>query len=719
MEEMKIDVEEIARRMAPKIRFHPDEQFYPCSVDWFLNRCSIVTGAASLDYSEHNINFQLPPEMKLKIAGPLSADKLYGASNSTAFGGGEIDGISLFPMAAAPGTQPSYSRKGYFTNYQLDTLAGQRVNGTINAPCYVRITRVEMDTIRLLGVDLPSTPYFLISYYFLCAYNGAMGGLSNRTAPMSPFTGGGGYYAHIGDWMRLSARVRVNGDRISMEGVEFEAHGETTVAKDAAHSFTDKTLDALPRLLAYSAWHSHELYPSAKTDWKLPDTDLATDATADGGTEWDTAKQLVMLDEQLRDPAQKWIFYNGLWGANINIDQTLIPEIEIKEPITGIHIKTISATTVPMQKNGPSGPAFKRDWNRGTQYRPPLLGGRAFDPAFYLSIYGDLKNAFGIDQTAARCHWATMGLPKEGRRGSRGLDVGFYLRQYPDLQAAFGQNYAAALDHWSLMGLPTEGRRAAFEFDPRFYLGAYADLTAAFGTDYGAALDHWLIYGLNEGRRTAREFDIGFYVSQYPDLQAAFGTNYRAALEHWLTFGISEGRRTSRDFDAAFYLSYYPDLQAAFGPANYAAAISHWFSFGLKEGRRSALEFDVGFYMGSYPDLKAAFGTDNGAAFDHWRVHGLNEGRRASREFDVSYYVGAYPDLEAAFGTDHGAALNHWRTQGLPKEGRRGSKDFDVGFYLNNYPDLKAAFGTNYGAAMSHWLSQGSPKEHREGAAAS
>jgi hypothetical protein len=83
-----------------------------------------------------------------------------------------------------------------------------------------------------------------------------------------------------------------------------------------------------------------------------------------------------------------------------------------------------------------------------------------FDVQFYLNHYGDLRNAFGTNYTAAVDHWLNQGLPNEGRRGSLEFDVQYYLATYPDLQAAFGNNYSAAFDHWVNTGI-SEGRKGA------------------------------------------------------------------------------------------------------------------------------------------------------------------------------------------------------------------------------------------------------------------
>src|SRR5262249_6185761 len=177
---------------------------------------------------------------------------------------------------------------------------------------------------------------------------------------------------------------------------------------------------------------------------------------------------------------------------------------------------------------------------------------RVFDAAFYLSLYPDLRNAFGNDAAAARSHWLTYGI-NEGRRAARTFDVQWYLGTYADLRAAFGTNYAAAINHYLQQGLPYEGRRAARELDVGYYRSASGDLNNYFGPDYRGLALHFIGSGLFEGRASAFEVNPSYYLNFYGDLLAAFGAgNYQAALDHFIFNGLREGRRASPNFDVGY-----------------------------------------------------------------------------------------------------------------------------------------------------------------------
>ena len=181
------------------------------------------------------------------------------------------------------------------------------------------------------------------------------------------------------------------------------------------------------------------------------------------------------------------------------------------------------------------------------------------------------------------------GSPDPGNASSNSpiFDANFYLMSYGDLRNAFGTNQGAAKDHWLTNGIK-EGRRSSPAFDVQYYLSLYPDLQNAFGSsNYSAAIDHWLTNGIKEGRRSSIVFDVKYYLNKYPDLQNAFGSNnYSAAVNHWLTNGVSEGRQGSPDFDPKFYLSNNPDVAKVYGVNNYKGAIEHYLEYGKGEGRR-------------------------------------------------------------------------------------------------------------------------------------
>jgi hypothetical protein len=89
---------------------------------------------------------------------------------------------------------------------------------------------------------------------------------------------------------------------------------------------------------------------------------------------------------------------------------------------------------------------------------PPTLRSEVFNARYYLSLYGDLKNAFSYDnEMLAMMHFQNNGI-YETRRAHPTFWAPGYLARYVDLRNAFGANgYYWAAHHWVNHGI-SEGR---------------------------------------------------------------------------------------------------------------------------------------------------------------------------------------------------------------------------------------------------------------------
>jgi hypothetical protein len=339
--------EYVAQLLAPNIRFHPSERHFPCSVEWFMQRCRLVAGHGELkpettwglDVATH---FRLPDGMSVLREGPLDPALLpNSALQPPAKNASDDDNISLYPMEAAPGQEAAWnneiSTRVYFSDYQLKTLYGQPlVDGKCAAPCYFRITHHEGN--------------YRISYMFFCGYNGSMG-------PDPVWDGvplAAGFYAHIGDWMRVTAVVSIDRELTTLHAVEYERHGDTIKITDGDCSFSNKTYEQITRIPVYAAWHSHETYEKPG-DVPVPGIQglVARDYTGNGA-EWPTWRYLEPIDEKT-----PWIHYKGLWGANIKVLNSYLDRIPGADSV------------LLTMKNGPNGPAYKDGWWIGTPHRSP------------------------------------------------------------------------------------------------------------------------------------------------------------------------------------------------------------------------------------------------------------------------------------------------------------------------------------------------------------
>jgi hypothetical protein len=348
---------DVARALAPLIHLHPVDSHRPTSVDWFLSRCQLVKGEGELVSKD-----RLPEGMEVIDHGPLNPDSLAAKSSEHM-----NDNLSLFPIQNGsvmfgdvtsgyyndigaplpptdmslpdppsplpwwlrwwelpftpgdphstpdvppfplPGPPAPLANNTYFSLYQLRTFLGDKHgsrNWTCTAPMYVRIaTQGE---------------YYLISYFGFFAYQSGLGFYTNWDAV--PLGSKSGWGAHIGDWERLTAKITINKNLVSLIDVDYEAHGDSNFVTSSA--FKDIPLSEVPRLTAWCAWHSHAMYPNSgifNTQIRTETKTFANDYTETGGPVWDTAANLQFIS----DDGPSWVRYKGWWGANIKVPGTL------------------------------------------------------------------------------------------------------------------------------------------------------------------------------------------------------------------------------------------------------------------------------------------------------------------------------------------------------------------------------------------------------------
>lgn len=341
----------VVQNLAPIFKFHPNDQFGPCSIDWLIQRSNLTKGRGDLSWVLPPKPIYMPSSMTIVKQGPLVQADLTAATQSSNYGDGyKNEDYGLWPMEAPSGQQPTYSTKSkdafYFSDYQLQTLYGELLPTSdpvtkTGAACYVHVSSIVIQP----PPPASWTQYFLVNYYFLCAYNGAMAGSSWDAPPLEGSSQGGGVEQHFGDIMRVGFRLHYDhvSQLVSCLGTEFDAHGETTVRDDdGVWAWAPKGVATLTQPTVYSAWHSHELY------WKVgkfstPTVFFIHDYTADGGMSWNTKDNLVFCSAG--DPS--WINYNGRIGNNV-------------------HYAAFSHA-MDVLTTGPVGPAFKSDWIRGME----------------------------------------------------------------------------------------------------------------------------------------------------------------------------------------------------------------------------------------------------------------------------------------------------------------------------------------------------------------
>ncbi len=120
----------------------------------------------------------------------------------------------------------------------------------------------------------------------------------------------------------------------------------------------------------------------------------------------------------------------------------------------------------------------------------------AFHAVYYANRYGDLKAAYGYDETKLYQHWINYGI-KEGRSGSPVFDAAYYLACNIDVAQAYGsRNYTVGYQHFITHGWK-EGRSTSEYYWDSYYKSRHSDLSSMTS---GQRMEHYLAYGIKEKR---------------------------------------------------------------------------------------------------------------------------------------------------------------------------------------------------------------------------
>jgi hypothetical protein len=304
----------LATQLAPIVQFHPKEQFFPSSVEWYLGQSQLGV------YRGSEIIVQ---------PGGVNAGALGAVPNNG-------DGCAMAILNGNGVTVPA----NVFAIYTGEPLSGNRSN----SKCYAVVRK---------WVDLN---IYEINYCFFYPYNGGLPpgavltlGLIPTLTPIGPngsyiINGDWGFYSHEGDWEHVTQVVSLENSIYTVDTI-LEAHGDSSFVRRA--SYKSDQINTMSSPTVYAAWHSHASYGAAGSA-DLPDTSLTHDITANGGATWDTAGNLQFIQEG--NPY--WVNYVGDWGSDTQV---------------------LAVPGLPYRKGGPNGPITKGWWTDPARVTVPLL----------------------------------------------------------------------------------------------------------------------------------------------------------------------------------------------------------------------------------------------------------------------------------------------------------------------------------------------------------
>lgn len=293
----------IATRLAPQVHFHSKEQFFPCSVEWYL-------GCAGYTPDRKKATLY-KKELPVRTEDIVAKLKEIGKT-------GNVDHYSLVVDEDASDKVGSL---------EFNTWEGMPLkNNECVAPCYYRV--------------FGSETFYFVTYYFFYAYNGGMGPtakwqLDPKIDYLAPAWG---FYAHEADWEEVSVAFCPTSDqsKIRIKAVGMEVHGTMCWDFDA-YGKEDTPISSLAHLEVYSAWHSHSSRPAPG---EYPLDNPGVDYCDAGGKVWKTWEGEDRLIE-LTDTSPAWVPYTGWWGSQ----------------------REHTFMNLPVMVGGPDGPCTKSTWN--------------------------------------------------------------------------------------------------------------------------------------------------------------------------------------------------------------------------------------------------------------------------------------------------------------------------------------------------------------------
>jgi hypothetical protein len=262
--------EELVQRFAPIIILHPDDNYRPANILWYLPRVRM----------RFNVKGRLDDQILKQ--GEVNTLTLITQSNRDQFSG----------LTAAP-TDFFLEHTDKGGGDHLDDYRSQTRNGT-SSSCWVCYTHVR---------PAPAEQYqgmYDVQYIFFYAYNGDMvwGTIES---------------AHEADFEHIT--VRVEDDLKTIHRIYYSAHDvegrwyarETSPGAKDGYGVTEEG-----RPLVYSALDSHASYPWPG-EWDR--IRMPNDFTRDGGPEWDCKTNIINLGEKLFPMEDvNWLQYSGHWG---------------------------------------------------------------------------------------------------------------------------------------------------------------------------------------------------------------------------------------------------------------------------------------------------------------------------------------------------------------------------------------------------------------------
>lgn len=296
----------LIHRFMPRFHFHPQELFFPHSVDTYLPHAHLYyqqhAYAPHCEFTLHReyASFGLPvltvlPEQSEVCADPAQPARLRGASD-----GGVVRGCAYNTLRCDLFNQSVFNIMECTTlSTRIDQTFHLHVGRALHArfnttvPVYAHVSGVT-DTSRF------SADHYVVQYWLFYAFNGALDDMLQAGA-------------HEGDWEHVSVVVDPSMTRVA--GVYMAAHSH-----EASWLYPGEFREEGGHVQVYVALHSHAAYPEPGVKKRIDSNILFSflhDHCSDQGYAW-TPTEVVNMGEKAA-PLVSWAYYNGYWGSRMAV----------------------------------------------------------------------------------------------------------------------------------------------------------------------------------------------------------------------------------------------------------------------------------------------------------------------------------------------------------------------------------------------------------------
>lgn len=292
----------VAATFVPRYFFHPKERFYPCSVEYFLDRATVyfqryphAPFCQFMLHADYDLSLPVLKRSVSQTGEEQGEEQVCVTPTSMTRGNlrGDCDMRALQCdlqnntrhsviecVSALPRVEPSFF---------LHVGHALHPPFNVSAPVYTHVSRNKYHS------DFPPDA-FVVQYWMFFAFNGALDDMLMAGA-------------HEGDWEHVT--LVVSGDEQEVLGVYMAAHSH-----EAKWLQPGEWAQANKSVHVYIALHSHASYPSGGVKPRIDDNIMYSflhDHCDGGGAQW-VPETLVNMGEASA-PSVRWGYYNGYWGS--------------------------------------------------------------------------------------------------------------------------------------------------------------------------------------------------------------------------------------------------------------------------------------------------------------------------------------------------------------------------------------------------------------------